>query len=259
MMTAQRRILNEGFDLSEKALFDAAHRAMLNLDERAFYYRLILDLVDGVPSRAPIEPGTESPTRRRIVFPEPHRATHVDAKGFRRRGDYYTLRSQFEYPAVPMAGFYRVQLLGVFVLGTPVVYNTHMQGGSELYVELPASPFHAREWKASRWGSPEEPIHRLRQQARRGEDPQEKLKRIFERGEAASQRQARQQASPGNIYPAGPPRAEEDEQANLARMLAIGGEHVSGDPNQASSIEVGTADLSEEKLAELLAIAGEKI
>src|SRR5690349_130551 len=105
-----------------------------------------------------------------------------------------------------MAGFYRVQLLGVFVLGKPVVYKSRTETGAELYVELPASPFHSREWKSSRWGSPEEPLHRLRQKQRSGEDPQEKLKRMIAHGEAASRRQARKHRPASDVRPANPAR-----------------------------------------------------
>lgn len=184
----RRRIITDGFSLSEQHLFAEAQKAMLSRDERAFYYRLILDLVDGKPSRVRFDPDKHDPKCRCIVFPEPHRATHVDAKGFRRKGDFFELRSTFEYPAVPVTAFYRVQLLGVCVRGEPVDYGTRGEHDSELYVQLPASPFHSSEWKSARWGSEDEAEHRLRQRARRGEDPQQKLMRMFGGTQAQSKR-----------------------------------------------------------------------
>lgn len=185
----RRSVITEGFSLSEQHLYAEAQKAMLFLDERAFYYRLILDVVDGKPSRVRFDPETLDPKCRSIVFPEPNRATHVDAKGFRRKGDFFELRSTFEYPAVPVAAFYRVKLLGPCVRGEPLEYDSRSEGDSELYVNLPASPFHSSEWKSARWGSTDQAAHRLRQQARRGEDPQQKYRRMVERAEQDGRRQ----------------------------------------------------------------------
>lgn len=185
---SRRRIITEGFGLSELHLFARAERDMLFWDERALYYRLILDLVDGKPTRVRFDPTKHDLKHRCIVFPEPHRATHVDAKGVRRKGDFFELRSKFEYPAVPVTAYYRVQLLGACVMGEPLDYGTQGEQGSELYVQLPASPFHSSEWKSARWGSEYEAEHRLRQRARRGEDPEQKLMRMFGGTQAQSKR-----------------------------------------------------------------------
>lgn len=185
----RRRIITEGFSLSEQHLFAESQKAMLSSDERALYYRLVLDLVDGKPTRVRFDETKNDPKCRCIVFPEPHRATHVDAKGFRRKGDFFELRSTFEYPAVPVTAFYRVQLLGVCVMGEPLDYSAGGDFDSDLYVQLPASPFHSSEWKSARWGSTDEAPHRLRQKARLGEDPQQKLLRMVARAEAQVKRE----------------------------------------------------------------------
>lgn len=150
-------------------MFEEAERLMKAADDRALHYRLALDLVDDQPSRAPFDPLTIDKKCRIIMFPEPNRKKHTDAKGLRRLGDFFSLRHPFERPAVPIAAFYRVQLLGLHVLGEPIILTPPRNDGSDLYVELPPSPFVGR-WKCSEWGSKEPPPHRQRQQARRALD-----------------------------------------------------------------------------------------
>lgn len=131
--------------------------------------RLALDLADDQPSRAPFSPDTADKRFRTIFFPEPHRKKHVDTKGLFRPGDFFSLRYLFERPAVPIAAYYREQFLGLHVLGEPIILTPPHNDGTDLYVELPPSPFVAR-WKSQHWGSKELPPYRLRQQARRACD-----------------------------------------------------------------------------------------
>lgn len=163
------KILTLGYDRADEALFEAAERLMKAADDRALHYRLALDLVDDRPSRAPFAPDTLSPKCRTIVFPEPNRRKHLDTKGIYRSGDFFSLRYPFERPAVPLAAYYRVQFLGLHVLGKPIILTPPRNDGSDLYVELPPSPFAGR-WKSKHWGSKELPQHRQRQQERRARE-----------------------------------------------------------------------------------------
>ena len=166
---ARYKVLTLGHDRAHEALFEEAERLMKVADDRALHYRLALDLVGDQPSRAPFDPGTIDKKCRTIIFPEQNRRKHLDTKGVCRPGDFFSLRYPFERPAVPVAAFYRVQLLGLHVLGEPIVLNPPRNDGSDLYVELPPSPFVGR-WKSRDWGSKELPQHRQRQQERRARD-----------------------------------------------------------------------------------------
>ena len=116
-----------------------------------------------------------------IIFPEPNRKKHLATKGLFRPGDFFSLRYPFERPAVPLAAYYRVQFIGLHVLGKPLILTPPFNGGSDVYVELPRSPFVGR-WKSKDWGSKELPAYRLRQQARRAIERarQEKERRDLE-------------------------------------------------------------------------------
>jgi hypothetical protein len=175
------QVLSAGYDPYSRTLFEEAERKILSRDERAWYYRLILDLVDGLPTRVPYNPEQPIGDCRTIIFPEPNRRSHIDTTGRRRRGDYFVLRHPFEWPAVPIAAYYRVQLLGVMILGEPLLLKpqlTKRQLG-ELYVNLPSCPFHPRGWQFKTWGSKEMPLHRMRQKARRKEEKEERLAMLY--------------------------------------------------------------------------------
>lgn len=166
---ARYQILTTGYDRADEVMFEEAERLMRAADDRALRYRLALDLVDDQPSRAPFDPGTTDRRCRTILFPEPNRRNHLDTKGLRRPGDFFSLRHPFERPAVPIAAYYRVQLLGLHVLGEPIILTPPRDDGTDLYVELPPSPFVGR-WKSRDWGSKELPAHRQRQIAKRACD-----------------------------------------------------------------------------------------
>lgn len=167
----RRQILSEfrssiaasGYDIAARALFERAGQEMLAADPRAWHYRLILDLVDGHPTRTPIN--LEIPSSRAcrsVTFPEPNRRSHLDTNGLRRPGDFFTLRQPFEWPVVPVAAYYRVQLLGVCDKGEPLPLQPLRDGQPELRVRLPPSPLGDR-WRYASWGSPDIPAHRARQ------------------------------------------------------------------------------------------------
>lgn len=147
------KILAEGYEFSAQRLFVDAGLLLQAEDPRAWFYRLILDLVDRQASRSPIS--LENPYLRNaksIVFPEPGRRSHLDTRGVRRPGDYYTLREDFEWPRVPLAAWYRVQLLGVCDGGEPLVLQPlRKKEDGELRVQLPASP-HNDSWRFPAWG-----------------------------------------------------------------------------------------------------------
>lgn len=166
---ARYKILTIGYNRADEALFEAAERLMKAADDRALHYRLALDLVGDQPSRAAFAPDTVDKKCRTIIFPEPNRKKHTDTQGLSRPGDFFSLRYPFERPAVPIAAYYRVQFLGLHVLGKPIVLTPPRNDGSDLYIELPPSPFVGR-WKSKHWGSKELPMHRQRQQERRARD-----------------------------------------------------------------------------------------
>ena len=178
---ARYKILTVGHDRADEALFAAAEQAMKSADDRALHYRLALDLVDGQPSRSPFSPDIVDKRFRTIIFPEPNRGKHRDTKGLFKPGDFFSLRYPFERPAVPLAAHYRVQFIGLHVLGKLLILTPPFNDGSDVYVELPPSPFVGR-WKSNYWGSKELPAYRLRQQARRAVDRarQEKERRDME-------------------------------------------------------------------------------
>ncbi len=166
---AREAIALSGYGISERALFERAGKELLAADQRAWHYRLILDLVDGKWSRTPINQGTENARScRSVVFPEPNRSSHLDTTGLRRPGDFFTLRTPFEWPLVPVAAYYRVQLLGVCDKGEPGELQPLRQGQPVLRVRLPGSPFTSR-WRYISWGSPDTAPHRKRQVERRQE------------------------------------------------------------------------------------------
>ena len=148
----QYRILSRGFEISAIRLFEEAGRRLQAEDPRAWHYRLILDIVDKQPSRTPIDmERTDLRSARTIVFPEPNRRSHLDTKGIRRHGDYFTLREEFEWPAVPLAAWYRVQLLSVADLGEVIPLTPLRQQTRDLQVQLPASPY-TDHWRSPSWG-----------------------------------------------------------------------------------------------------------
>lgn len=175
---ARYKLLTQGHARADEALFAAAERLMKWADDRALHYRLALDLVDGQPSRSPFSPDLVDKRFRTIIFPEPNRKKHRDTKGLFKPGDFFSLRYPFERPAVPLAAHYRVQFIGVHVLGKPLILTPQVSDGSDVYVELPPSPFVGR-WTSPDWGSKEPPAYRLRQQARRALERarQEKVRR----------------------------------------------------------------------------------
>lgn len=146
------KILSEGFDFPARKLFEEAGLFLQAEDPRAWFYRLILDLVAGHASRSPIR--LDNPDLRNaksIVFPEPNRRSHLDTRGVRRPGDFYTLREDFEWPSVPLAAWYRVQLLGVCDGGEPLVLEPLRKDQGVLRVQLPASPY-GDSWRYPAWG-----------------------------------------------------------------------------------------------------------
>lgn len=166
---AREVIALSGYTVSERALFERAGKELLASDHRAWHYRLILDLVDGKWSRTPIGQGVENARScRSVVFPEPNRRTHMDTNGLRRPGDFFTLRTPFEWPLVPVAAYYRVQLLGVCDKGEPGELQPLREGTTTIRVRLPGSPFQGR-WRYSSWGSADAAPHRQRQAEKRAE------------------------------------------------------------------------------------------
>ena len=166
------RIATSGYDPVSKQLFAEAEETLLTAEHRAWHFRLMLDLVGGTPSR--VKPNPQRPTKdyRCVTFPEPHRTSHLDCNGLRRKGDYFVLRSPFEWPMVPLTAYYRVQFLGFIDMGEPLELTNPTPPG--LYVHLPASPF-SDKWRSRNWGSEALPEHRLRQAQRRSDQKQARL------------------------------------------------------------------------------------
>lgn len=165
--TFRQQIEVQGYSIVAHALFQRAREEMLAADVRAWFYRLSLDWVDYHPSRTPINPEEpDSKNSRRICFPEPNRRYHSDTHGARRWGDFFTLREHFEMPAVPVAGWYHVQLLGECIRGEPLVLLDLTERASSLRVQLPSSPYPAT-WRSKSWGSADMPAHRRRQEETR--------------------------------------------------------------------------------------------
>lgn len=163
----RQQIEVHGYSVEALALFERAKAEMLAADVRAWFYRLSLDWVDQHPSRTPIkvdEPDNRD--SRRIWFPEAHRRWHSDTRGTRRWGDFFSLREHFELPAVPVAGWYSVQLLGECTRGEPIVLSDLTEAAAKLQVQLPSSP-HSPRWRSRSWGSADVPSHRLRQEEKR--------------------------------------------------------------------------------------------
>lgn len=166
----RHQILINGYEEAARVQFDQAQVEIQSEDGCVYYYRAILDLIDGQPTRVPFNPEQPIGVCRSISFPEPNRCFHVDTLGHRRRGDYFQLRHPFERPAVPLAAFYRIQFLGVMVLGKPLIVPTKRP----LYVYLPPCPFVSKAWRLKTWGSMDLPLHRRQQRERK---QQEKDKR----------------------------------------------------------------------------------
>lgn len=163
----RQQIEVHGYSVEALALFQRARAELLAADVRAWFYRLSLDWVDEHPSRTPIK--TDEPDgrdSRRIFFPEPYRRWHTDTRGQRRWGDFFTLREHFEFPAVPVAGWYRVQLLGECTRGEPIVLSDLTGAAADLEVQLPSSPYPPR-WRFRSWGSADVPAHRRKQEEKR--------------------------------------------------------------------------------------------
>ena len=168
VMDLRFKIAQSGYDAVSERLFAEAEATLLVADHRAWHYRLMLDLVGGKPSRVRPDSRRALKDYRCVTFPEPHRASHRDCDGLRRIGDYFVLRSPFERPAVPLAGYYRVQLLGFVVMGEPLPLQPLSEATTDLSVNLPASPF-SDKWRSRSWGSEDIPEHRARQAQRRRE------------------------------------------------------------------------------------------
>lgn len=146
-----------GYDVESRSMFEAAAQQIRIADPRAWYYRLILDLVDGKPSRTPLNDSIRADRAcRSVVFPEPNRTYHYDTDGFRRPGDYFSLRQPFEMPRVPLAAYYRVQLLGDGDKGDPNTLEPLDPIAEELRVLLPPSPFNDA-WRHVSWGREQTP------------------------------------------------------------------------------------------------------
>lgn len=163
----RQQIEVHGYSVEALALFERARAEMLAADVRAWFYRLTLEWVDQHPSLTPIrfdEP--DSRDSRRIWFPEPHRRFHTDTRGLRRWGDFFSLREHFEFPTVPVAGQYGVQLLGECTRGEPIVLGDLTEAAAKLQVQLPSSPYSPR-WRFRSWGSADVPSHRRKQEEKR--------------------------------------------------------------------------------------------
>jgi hypothetical protein len=163
----RQQIEVHGYSVEALALFERARAHLLAADVRAWFYRLSLDWVDQHPSRTPIrQDEPDNRDSRRIWFPEAHRRWHTDTRGQRRWGDFFSLREHFELPAVPVAGWYSVQLLGECTRGEPVVLSDLTEAAARLQVQLPSSPSSPR-WRFQSWGSADLPSHRQKQAEKR--------------------------------------------------------------------------------------------